>query len=367
MPANTTPVAEAPASDESAIADFDDLAEIDAVLGLADMSDSSSSAETKPSTTAATPAVAADVETPEDDEEAEESTTAEEADEEEEHTEETEEEETEEEPEAEEEEEEEKPSLPASVQKRINKLTARAKQAEEELTAIRAERDQLKSTVEGTEIMRLTPDDTDPMADVASAAELNERIASAKRMKQWALNHWDGAEVPAKDGETTYYDAARVRGIFQQADSLLDAAPRKLEYIQQAEAANAEAKQVYPDMFKPGSQMEQVVQSVVRTIPGFLRLPNWRLIIGDALVGGAIRAEQAEKGSAAAAAPAKAKAKTAAAVPGAPKLAPKQPGAAERRSTPASPVERESAATREAAARPTETREDLESWLESVV
>jgi hypothetical protein len=355
MPADT--IAPPVTDSEDSTLEFDEIAEIDSLLGLGDIAGELPPGKASESTA---PAVA-DNESPDDDDDEEEKSdpAADPKEEEEEDKSAAEEGDDEDQSEPEEEEEEKSTGLPASVQKRINKLTARAKGAEEELSAIRAERDELKSRIDRTEVVRLTPTEDDPLADVSSTSELEERLASARRMKAWALENWDGTDVPSKDGESVYYDAAKVRGIFRQADSLIEVAPKRSEFLQQQELATSEARRAYPDMFKSGSEFAVTVENAAKAIPGLLRLPNWRLIIGDALVGAAIRNRDAD--------PASKSKKKAATDPSAPKLAPRQPGAAERRSTPTSPSEREAVAARERESKPTETREQLEDWLESIV
>lgn len=274
---------------------------------------------------------------------------------------------TEEEEATEDEPEAKKSDLPAGVQKRIDKLTARAKTAETELTTLKAERDTLKEQVGSAAPVTFQPTAAAPLADVQSAEDLEARVSHARSMKSWALENLEGAEVrDPSTGDTKYYEPSQVRKILANAESLIDAAPKRQQWLENSTIAEQQAREAYPEMYEPGSETHKAVQQVAKAMPQLLSFPNWRLIVGDALIGGMVRAGQltvqaAEEKKAAAAADKKP------ALKGAPKLAPRTPDAPARRTTPAEPVERAEQVRKQAAAAPINDRHDLESFVESIL
>ena len=211
------------------------------------------------------------------------------------------------------------------LEKRIDKLTRKRKEAETAAETLRAENEQLKSEVEKRSAIKLEPTAEDPLADIESASDLEAKVSAAKKVRAWALANPDGATVTNADGTERYVDRAEVARYIAQTDALLtDHAPSRREYLKEREAILPEAKVTYPDLFKAGTAQHQVMIDTLKRVPALKRLPGYEMVIGDALVGMQLRLEKHKSKEAAAtkSAPAAAKPKIAPAIP---KASPSRP------------------------------------------
>jgi hypothetical protein len=199
-----------------------------------------------------------------------------------------------------EEEESSKPKAIDKLEKRIDKLTRRRKEAETAAEQLRAENESLKAEVEKRSAIKLEPTAEDPLADIDSADDLNAKVSAAKKVRAWALANPDGATITGPDGTERYVDRAEMAKYIAQTDALLtDHAPTRREYLREREAILPEAKAAYPDLFKPGTQAHKVMVDTLKRVPALKRLPNYEMIVGDALAGMSARMAAATKSDAA--------------------------------------------------------------------
>jgi len=213
-------------------------------------------------------------------------------------TEETESEEESEDEEIEDDDEESKEEKPQGakglekLEKRINTLTRRRKEAETAAEELRVENDNLKAEVEKRSVIRLEPTAEDPLADMDSLDELDAKVSAAKKVRSWALQNPDGATVTNPDGTERYVDRSEIARFVAQTDALLtDHAPARKEYLAQREVILPEAKATYPDLFKVGSAEHKVLIDTLKQVPALKRLPGYEMVIGDALLGMKYRME----------------------------------------------------------------------------
>jgi hypothetical protein len=205
-----------------------------------------------------------------------------------------------EEPTDEESEEENKPKSLEKLEKRIDKLTRKRKEAETAAEQLRAENESLKAEVEKRSAIKLEPTAEDPLADIESADDLDAKVSAAKKVRSWALANPDGATVTGPDGTERYVDRAEMAKYIAQTDALLtDHAPSRREYLREREAILPEAKSAYPDLFKAGTQAHKVMVDTLKRVPALKRLPNYEMIVGDALAGMSARMAAATKSDAA--------------------------------------------------------------------
>jgi hypothetical protein len=227
---------------------------------------------------------------------------------------ETEEESDEEEEEQEEESEAAAPSPQAirKMQKRISKLTARAKAAEAELTELRAAREPVNE--EGAQqqprVVAPQPSGSGPLADVFDIAELAERETAAENVMDWADANLDGATVTLENGEVKEYTAEEVRQIRLRAKQVHRAIPKRKVYLEALAKQSAVAKEVYPEIFDPKTELGQQAMAIPELIPNLKEFPDWHLFLGDWYAGRKARLANVSKaaGDPKAATPAKAKA-----------------------------------------------------------
>ena len=182
------------------------------------------------------------------------------------------------------------------LEKRIDKLTRRRKEAETAAESLRAENESLKAEVEKRSAIRLEPTPEDPLADIETATDLESKVSAAKKVRAWALSNPDGATVTNPDGTERYVDRAEMAKFIAQTDALLtDHAPARKEYLKERESILPEARATYPDLFKPGTQQHQVLIDTLKQVPALKRLPGYEMVIGDALLGMQLRMERAAK------------------------------------------------------------------------
>jgi hypothetical protein len=196
--------------------------------------------------------------------------------------------------EAEEEQDEEAEDVPREkIQRRIDKLTAARKSAEEKATALAAEAEEAKAKVAEYEAQLneaarpvLSPTADNPLADVDTQDALDAKIKSAQEVRRWALRNTDGATVKRPDGTEVYLDADQVKDYLIKSDDVLTLhAPARQQWLAQRQPALESAKSLFPDIFKKGTQMHQAFTATVRQAPELLKLPQAEYWVGLALLG----------------------------------------------------------------------------------
>lgn len=200
--------------------------------------------------------------------------------------------ESEEKDEEESEDEDEAPSQ-EKVQKRIDKLTAKRKEAEEKAAALSTEYEQAKAKLAELEAQVnessrpvLQPTAENPLADVDTEEALDAKIKSAQEVRRWALRNTDGAEVRKPDGSTVYLDGDQVKDYLLKADDVLSIhAPARKQWLAQRAPAVEAAKSIFPDIFKKGTAMNQAYQATIKQAPELLKLPQAEYWVGLALYG----------------------------------------------------------------------------------
>jgi len=179
------------------------------------------------------------------------------------------------------------------VQKRIDKLTAKRKEAEEKAAALSTDYEQAKAKLAELEAQVnessrpvLQPTAENPLADVDTEDALDAKIKSAQEVRRWALRNTDGATVKRPDGSEVYLDADQIKDYLIKADDVLTLhAPARKQWLAQRAPAVEAAKNVFPDIFKKGTAMNQAFQATVKQAPELLKLPQAEYWVGLALYG----------------------------------------------------------------------------------
>lgn len=127
--------------------------------------------------------------------------------------------------------------------RQISKLTARAKNAEEELARVKAERQ--KQAV-----------DSNDLAGIDTLEGLEEYKQTAIRAKQFAMKNL-GKDYVEHNGEE--YDSERISAVFQQADEALTVAiPEREKHIQMKANIEANLPNHFPWMQDEDSPIQQL-------------------------------------------------------------------------------------------------------------
>jgi len=183
-------------------------------------------------------------------------------------------------------EEEHPPVENDKVQKRIDKLTKKRREAEELAESLKEEKARLESELEKRSVIKLEPTPEDPLADMESIDELDAKVSAAKKVRAWALANPDGATVTSPDGTERYVDRSEMQKYIAQTDALLtDHAPARRQYLAERAQILPEARKTYPALFKSGSPEHKVMTDTLKAVPALKRLPGYEMVIGDAIVG----------------------------------------------------------------------------------
>ncbi|MEN9833592.1 MAG: hypothetical protein RL753_746 [Bacteroidota bacterium] len=179
------------------------------------------------------------------------------------------------------------------VQRRIDKLVAKQREAEEKAQAASAELEQLRTAKADLEAQLnqtsrpvLTPTADNPLADVDSDEALQQRIQNAQAVRRWALQNTDGTTIKQPDGSEKFIEAAEVKDYLVKADDILTIhVPARKEWLAQREPAVQAAKSMFPDIFKEGSALNQAYKATIKQAPDLLKIPQHEYWIGLALYG----------------------------------------------------------------------------------
>lgn len=215
--------------------------------------------------------------------------------------------------------EEEKAPVPEKLLKRIDKLTAKRREAEERADTLETELSDLRAKLDASTPVQITPSPSDPLADVETPDQLEERVTTAKKIRAWAIKNLEGGTVQNAAGEDVYYEPSQVREYLATADELLtEHAPKRREWIAHRSQVVPEAKAVYPQLFKSGTPEHDMFRQTLKAFPHLKALPNLEMVIGDAIEGQRLRfarAEAAQKKAASASTESKNPAKSTSAPP----------------------------------------------------
>lgn len=176
--------------------------------------------------------------------------------------------------------------LPKGVQKRIDKLTAKRKQAEEEVASLRKEMEALKQLVtesqqsSAKEETSVTNADN-PFAALKSKAEVDKEIEQARWLRYKCMENPQGFIL----GETEYGPEDVSRMLVNATKAIEEYLPRQMARIDTESKIKPIAEAAYPWWKVPQSQEYQMAQQILRTAPELKKFPDWQIWIGDAIAG----------------------------------------------------------------------------------
>ena len=176
--------------------------------------------------------------------------------------------------------------LPKGVQKRIDKLTAKRKQAEEEAENLRKEVETLKQAV--TESQQASArnensvtDASNPFSTLKSKAEVDKEIEQARWLRYKCMENPNGFIL----GESEYGPEDVTRMLVNSTKAIEEHLPKQLARIEVEEKIRPIAENTYPWWKAPQSQEYQMAQQILRTAPELKKFPDWQMWVGDAIAG----------------------------------------------------------------------------------
>jgi hypothetical protein len=124
------------------------------------------------------------------------------------------------------------------------------------------------------------------LADVDSEDTLEQRIQNAQAVRRWALQNSDGTTIKKPDGSEQFVSGEEVKDYLIKADDILTVhAPARRQWIAQRQPAVEAAKNIFPDIFKAGSDMNKAYTATIKQAPELLRIAQHEYWVGLALYG----------------------------------------------------------------------------------
>lgn len=189
------------------------------------------------------------------------------------------------------------------VQKRIDRLHAQKKEAQEE-----RDREKLRAETAERELAELkrrdaSPDkgsegkkaetSSEPLANVTSEADLQGEIQNALWWQEWAALNPDGGEVEL-GGKTVALDATQARLAGVRANRLLTVdAPRRRAYLIQQSQITEAVRADYPELLDATSEAHAETRELLKAWPELRRFPDHLQVLGDYRAGKAARLARA--------------------------------------------------------------------------
>lgn len=176
--------------------------------------------------------------------------------------------------------------LPKGVQKRIDKLTAKRKQAEEEAENLRKEVESLKQAVAESQQASArnensVTDASNPFSTLKSKAEVDKEIEQARWLRYKCMENPNGFIL----GESEYGPEDVSRMLVNSTKAIEEHLPKQLARIEVEEKIRPIAETTYPWWKAPQSQEYQMAQQILRTAPELKKFPDWQMWVGDAIAG----------------------------------------------------------------------------------
>lgn len=181
---------------------------------------------------------------------------------------------------------EEEGNLPKGVQKRIDKLTAKRKQAEEEIQNLRNELDALKqqiteSKASGEEAVTSVQDASNPFSSLNTKASVEKEIEQARWLRYKCMENPNGFVM----GETEYGPEDVSRMLVNATKAIEVHLPKQMAKIQAYESVKPVAEAEYPWWKTPQSKEYQLAQQIIQNFPQFKNYPDYMLFVGDYIRG----------------------------------------------------------------------------------
>ena len=165
------------------------------------------------------------------------------------------------------------------VQKRIDKLTALRKTAEEKVAALQSEVDDYKARLGDAEKAVLAPKATteNPFGDLDTIEKIKAEYEEARQLRYKCEENPEGFEV----GET-FFNSTQVKAMKVNAMKAMEQQlPKQLEFVKARELWRPKAMEIYPWLKNKETSEYKLAQQVLNNFPQFRNFPDYELFVGD--------------------------------------------------------------------------------------
>ena len=185
---------------------------------------------------------------------------------------------------------EEEDGIPKHIQKRIDKITAKRREAE-------AEADKLKAELEALRLQKNeevpVPKGKNPFSNKLDEAELQKAVSQAREVRDWCEENPYGGDIPRADGSVVHVDEGEVRRMKIQALKDLEKnIPDQLSFINARKHFDPIAEKEYPWWKKKDTKEYNTAVALLKNFPEIATFPDYKLVLGDFVFG--MQARQAK-------------------------------------------------------------------------
>jgi hypothetical protein len=185
--------------------------------------------------------------------------------------------------------------LPRGVKKRIDKLAAKRREAEQRARELEAEVERLRQEAEKP--VQIQPNKKNPYNKLKTVEQIQAEVEKAKQIRRWCEMNPEGGVVRDAKGNETEYSSEDVRNIKVNAlDALEEHLPRQMQYIQYEANVEKEVSKEYPWWKDRSSAERQIAEAFLQHFPEITRFPDYKMVLGDYIRGVKAR-EQSRGGS----------------------------------------------------------------------
>lgn len=173
---------------------------------------------------------------------------------------------------------------PRGVQKRIDKLTKRVKERDEQIADLKAKLDEAPEP--GNDLAPAPPPMADnPFTGATTLKDIEREEHNAEQVLDWCDDNPDGALINTKEGEVEY-SSDDVRDARKRANKALRKwLPERKAWVAEHNQSREYAEKHYEWWKDKSSNEFQAAQSILREFPEIQRFPDYQVIVGDTLQG----------------------------------------------------------------------------------
>ena len=174
--------------------------------------------------------------------------------------------------------------LPRGVKKRIDKLTAKRKQAEAEIERLKSELEDLKNKPAEQPLPIVRKDN--PYSHLDNPNKIREEMEKARKVRYWAEENADGCVITNQDGSETEYSASQVREIKLNALKALDEhLPQQAAFITEKVKMDTYAESEYSWWKKKEARERVIADNFIKAFPEITKFPDYKVVVGDYIAG----------------------------------------------------------------------------------
>jgi len=156
--------------------------------------------------------------------------------------------------------------------KRISKLTAIRRDAEDKVVTLEDENASLRSQLEQKdEQSPAVADNGNPFGDVKTVKDVESKLQEAQEVYDWAEDHPNGATQGEKD-----YTEEDILGIKRRARKALRELPKRREYLNSERENSRLVEEAFPYWKDRSHEMYQQAQEILRNRPELRRHAEWK-------------------------------------------------------------------------------------------